>query len=46
MSEQDSNQNVVEVAYSIYLGVYWPIALNVRTWLGIKDEIYIFPHFL
>jgi len=34
MSEQDFNQNVVEVAYSIYLAAYWPIAQNVGTWLG------------
>ena len=46
MSEQDFNQNVVEVAYSIYLAAYWPIAQSVGTWLGIKDEIYIYPHFL
>jgi len=24
-----------------YLSIYWHIAWNVRTWLGIKDEIYI-----
>jgi len=46
MSEQDLNQNAVEVAYSIYLAAYWPIAQNVGIWLGIKDEIYIYPHFL
>jgi len=46
MSEQDFNQNVVEVAYSIYLAACWPIAQNVGTRLGIKDEIYIYPHFL
>ena len=46
MSEQDFNQNVGEVTYSIYLAAYWPIAQNVGTWLGIKDEIYIYPHFL
>ena len=32
--EKDFNQNVGEVAYSIFLAVYWPIAQNVGTWLG------------
>ena len=38
ITEQDFNQNVVEVAYSICLAAYRPIARNVGTWLGIKDE--------
>jgi len=38
--EQDFNQNVEEVAYSIFLAVYWPIAQNVGTCLRNKDEIY------
>ena len=46
ISEQDFNQNVREVAYSIYLAVYWPIAQNVGTSLGNKDQIYIYPSFL
>jgi len=46
ISEQDFNQNIEEVAYSIYLAAYWHIAQNVGTWLGIKDEIYIYPYFL
>ena len=46
MSEQDFNHTAVEVSYSIYLAAYWPIAQNVGIWLGIKDEIYIYPHFL
>jgi len=46
ISEQDFNQKVGEVACSIYLAVYWPIAEKVGTWLGNKDEIYIYPHFL
>jgi len=29
--EQDFNQNVEGVAYSIFLAVYWPIAQNVGT---------------
>jgi len=29
--EQDFNQNVGEVAYSIYLAVYRPVAQNVGT---------------
>jgi len=37
---------VGEVAYSIHLAVYWPIAQNLGTWLGNKDRIYIYPHFL
>jgi len=45
-SEHDFNQNVREVAYSIYIPVYWPIAQNVGTWLGNKAEIYIYLDFL
>jgi len=45
-SEQDFNQNVGEVAYSIYLAVYWPIAQNVGALLGNKDNIHIYPHVL
>ena len=26
--------------------MYWPVAQNVGTWLGIKYKIYIYPHFL
>jgi len=40
ISEQDFNQND-EVAYSIYITVYWPIAQKVGTWLGNKVKIYI-----
>ena len=46
ISEQDFNQNLGEVAYSVYLAVYWPIAQNVGIWLRNKDKIYIYPHFL
>jgi len=46
ISEQDFNQNVGEVAYMIYLAAYWPVAQNLGTWLGNKDEIYIHPNFL
>ena len=46
MSEQDFNQNVREVAYNIYLAVYWPITQNVGTWLRNKDQTYIYPNFL
>ena len=46
ISEQDFNQNVGEVAYSIYLAVYRPLAENIGTWLGNKDKIYIYPHLL
>ena len=45
-SEQDFSQNVGEVAYSISLAAYWPVAQNLGTWLGNKDEIYIHPNFL
>ena len=46
ISDQGFNQNVGEVAYSIHLALYWPISQNVGTWLGNKDKIYIYPHFL
>ena len=46
ISEQGFNQNVGEVAYSIYLVVYWPIAQNVGSGLGNKDKMYIYPNFL
>ena len=46
INEQGFNQNVEEVAYSIYLAVYWPIAQNVGTLVRNKDKIYIYPHFL
>ena len=46
INEQGFNQNVGEVAYSIYLTVYWPIAQNVGTLVRNKDKIYIYPHFL
>jgi len=46
ISEQDFNQNVGEVAYSIYVSEYWSIAQNEGTWLGNKDKIYIYPNFL
>jgi len=45
-SEQDFSQNVGEVAYSISLAAYWPVAQNVGTWLGNKDKIYIYSSFL
>jgi len=45
-SEQDFNQNVREVAYSIYLAVYCLVAENVGTSLGNKDKMYIYPNFL
>jgi len=35
ISEQNFNQNIGEVAYSIYLAVYWPIAQNV----GLDSEL-------
>jgi len=46
ISEQNFNQNIGEIAYSIYLAVCWPIAQNVGTWLGNKDKIYNYPNFL
>jgi len=46
ISEQDFNQNVGEVGYSIYLAAYWPSAQNVGSWLGNKDKIYIYRHIL
>ena len=46
MSEQNFNQNVGEVAYTIYQTVDWPVVQNVGTWLGIKDKIYIYLNFL
>ena len=46
ISEQDFNQNLGEVAYSVNLALYWLIAQNVGTWPGNKDKIYIYTHFL
>ena len=46
ISDQDFNQNVGEVAYSICSVAYWPIAQNVGIWLGNKDKIYIQFNFL
>ena len=46
ISEKDFSQDVGEVAYSIYLAVYWPIAQNVEIWPENKDKIYIYPNFL
>ena len=46
LSEQDFNQNVGEVACSIFVPVCWTIAQNVGTWLGNKDKIYINSHSL
>ena len=42
ISEQDFNENSGEV----FTEIYWPIAANAGTWLGIKDSIHIYPHFL
>ena len=39
ITEQGFNQNVGEVAYSIYLAIYWPIAQNVGTLVINKDKI-------
>jgi len=44
-SEQDFNQNVGEVACSVYLTVHWPIDQKVGSWLRNKVTLYIYPHF-